>query len=127
MTLINVGNSAVTLINVFTVQPEKADELVMLLDKATEQVVCFQPGFVSANIHRGFNGRHVTNYAQWRTMKDFEAMQGNPVGAHECRRPACGQVRAGGLCRGERPFERLMLRSDTLRASCVGQPDRGCD
>src|SRR6476620_3767684 len=79
MTRINVGDSPVTLINVFTVQPEKADELVMLLDEATQQVMRFQPGFVSANIHRSLSGRHVANYAQWRTMKDFESMQRNPV------------------------------------------------
>jgi quinol monooxygenase YgiN len=78
MTQINVGDSPVTLINVFTVQPEKADQLVKLLDDATDQVMRFQPGFVSANIHRSFNGKHVTNYAQWRSMKDFEAMQQNP-------------------------------------------------
>lgn len=37
-----------------------------------------QPGFVSATIHRSLSGKHVTNYAQWRSKEDFEAMQKNP-------------------------------------------------
>ena len=78
MTRINVGDHPVTLINVFTVKPEKAHELVKLLDEATDKVMRRQPGFVSANIHRSLSGRHVTNYAQWRSVEDFEAMQKNP-------------------------------------------------
>jgi heme-degrading monooxygenase HmoA len=75
MTEIVEGNNPITLINVFTVAPEKADELIALLDKATTDVMSRQPGFVSANIHRSLDGRHVANYAQWRTKEDFEAMQ----------------------------------------------------
>ena len=78
MTEIIKGASPVTLINVFTVAPQKADELVRLLDEATDKVMKRQPGFVSANIHRSFSGTHVTNYAQWRSKEDFEAMQRNP-------------------------------------------------
>ena len=44
-----------------TVAPEKADELVTLLDKATADVMSRQPGFVSANIRRSLDGKHVTN------------------------------------------------------------------
>ena len=36
------------------------------------------PGYVSANLHKGLDGRHVVNYAQWRTREDFEAMLRNP-------------------------------------------------
>ena len=81
MTQIIEGASPVTLINVFTVAPEKADELVKLLEEATDKVMKRQPGFVSANIHRSLSGKHVTNYAQWRSKQDFEAMQRNP----ECK------------------------------------------
>ncbi|MGH7866163.1 MAG: antibiotic biosynthesis monooxygenase [Candidatus Dormibacteraceae bacterium] len=41
-----------TLINVFTVDPEKQDRLVKLLDTATEETIRHLPGFISANIHR---------------------------------------------------------------------------
>lgn len=33
-----------------------------------------QPGYVSASIHKSLDGTRVTNYAQWRTREDFEAM-----------------------------------------------------
>ncbi|MET3899035.1 quinol monooxygenase YgiN [Devosia sp. UYZn731] len=36
------------------------------------------PGFVSANIHSSLDGTRVTNYAQWCSQADFEAMQKNP-------------------------------------------------
>ena len=78
MTQINRGKHPITLINVFTVSPDKADELIKLLDEATVAVMRRQPGFVSANIHKSLNGKHVTNYAQWRSKDDFEAMQKNP-------------------------------------------------
>ena len=38
-----------------------------------------QPGFISANIHRSLDGTKVTNYAQWRSVEDFEAMLKNPA------------------------------------------------
>jgi quinol monooxygenase YgiN len=78
MTHIRKGANPITLINVFTVSPDKADELVELLDEATDTVMKRQPGFVSANIHKSLSGKHVTNYAQWRSKQDFETMQKNP-------------------------------------------------
>jgi quinol monooxygenase YgiN len=71
---ISVETPILTLINVFTVDPAKQDDLVALLDRATEQVMRRQPGFISASIHRSVDGTRVTNYAQWRSRADFEAM-----------------------------------------------------
>lgn len=34
---------------------------------------------MSANIHRSFDGGKVANYAQWRSVEDFEAMLKNPA------------------------------------------------
>ena len=67
MTKIAVDNNVVTLINVFTVRPEQQQLLVDLLVEATEAVMKYQPGFVSANIHKSLDGTRVTNYAQWRS------------------------------------------------------------
>ncbi|HEX2810633.1 MAG TPA: antibiotic biosynthesis monooxygenase family protein [Kineosporiaceae bacterium] len=64
-----------TLINVFTVPPERQQELLDLLSEATEQVMAAMPGFVSANLHRSEDGTRVVNYAQWRSRQDFAAMQ----------------------------------------------------
>jgi quinol monooxygenase YgiN len=77
-TTISKDQPVVTLINTFTVAPERQEELVNLLVEATENVMKHLPGFVSANIHRGLDGRHVANYAQWRSREAFEAMLRNP-------------------------------------------------
>jgi heme-degrading monooxygenase HmoA len=77
-TTIRAGDDLMTLINVFTVTPERQQELIALLVEATEQVMLRMPGFISANFHRSDDGRHVVNYAQWRSRADFAAMLENP-------------------------------------------------
>jgi heme-degrading monooxygenase HmoA len=74
-TTIQQGDGVMTLINVFTVEPEHQQELLDLLAEATEQVMAALPGFVSANLHRSADGTRVVNYAQWRSLEDFTAMQ----------------------------------------------------
>ena len=63
----------------FTVAPERQQALIDLLAEATEAVMRHQPGFISANLHRSLDGQRVTNYAQWRSRADFEAMLRNPA------------------------------------------------
>ncbi|MBR1232954.1 antibiotic biosynthesis monooxygenase [Bradyrhizobium sp. AUGA SZCCT0182] len=76
-----------------------------MLDEATDKVMKRQPGFVSANIQRSLSGKHVANYAQWRSKEYFEAMQRNP----ECKEhmmaagKARGKIRARALCGGQHP------------------------
>ena len=77
-TLIDRDASLITLINVFEVSADRADALIDLLDRATIEVMRHQPGFVSANIHKSLDGTRVTNYAQWRTVEDFQRMLENP-------------------------------------------------
>jgi quinol monooxygenase YgiN len=78
MTTISKDNNVVTLINVFTVEPENQQRLVDMLVEATEKTMKRLPGFVSANIHKSVDGVRVTNYAQWRRREDFEAIFNNP-------------------------------------------------
>ena len=78
MATIEKGGSVLTLINVFTVEPEKQQKLVTLLIAATERTMKHIPGFMSANIHRSLDGKKVVNYAQWESMAAFEAMRKNP-------------------------------------------------
>lgn len=68
----------ITLINVFHVEPDNQQRLIDLLVEATEKVMSKEPGYISANIHRGLDGTTVANYAQWRSRQDFEAIFGNP-------------------------------------------------
>ena len=80
MTTIAPETPCVTLVNVFRLhQPERQQQLLDVLVEATERVMRFQPGFISANLHRSLDGTHVVNYAQWRSAADFEAMRGNPA------------------------------------------------
>ena len=87
MTTIERHGPHTTLINVFTVEPEKSSELARLLDEATEKVMRHVPGFVSANIHVSTDGTRVVNYAQWESAEALKAMQSDPT-AREHMAPA---------------------------------------
>ena len=78
MTTISQGSDVLTLINVFTVEPAQQQRVVDLLVEATRTVMHRQPGYISANIHQSLDSTRVTNYAQWRSRADFEAMLANP-------------------------------------------------
>ncbi len=79
--MITISSKAnlITLINVFTVEPENQRRLVELLTVATESSVGQAPGFVSARLHRSTDGTKVTMYAQWRSIDDYQAMRRNPL------------------------------------------------
>jgi quinol monooxygenase YgiN len=79
-TISNVSD-ILTLINVFTVEPDAQAKLVQLLVDATQQTMKGLPGFISASIHKSHDGRKVVNYAQWRSQADFDAMRQNPEAA----------------------------------------------
>lgn len=78
MPIISKDNSCVTLINIFTVEPAKQQQLIELLIRATTTTVGNAPGFISASFHRSFDGTKVAVYAQWRSKEDYQAMRGNP-------------------------------------------------
>jgi heme-degrading monooxygenase HmoA len=72
--IITVEAPVFTLINVFEVAPERQSELIEILERATDELIRHFPGFISASIHRGLDGIHVSNYVQWRSKEDFERM-----------------------------------------------------
>ncbi|GAA4994935.1 antibiotic biosynthesis monooxygenase family protein [Actinopolymorpha pittospori] len=76
----------VTVINVFTVEPDNQQMLVELLVQAAQQIMSKQPGYKSARIHRSLDGAKVAVHAQWRSRKDFEGLAGNPEAAVHMRR-----------------------------------------
>jgi quinol monooxygenase YgiN len=78
MATIEKGRELLTLVNVFTVDPDKQQELADVLVRATEETMRHAPGFISASIHRSLDGTKVINYAQWRSPADFAAMKDNP-------------------------------------------------
>ena len=73
------SNTRVTLINVFTVEPQNQQRLIDLLTEATEVSVRDAPGFISARLHRSLDGTKVTMYAEWSSAAAYEAMRSNPT------------------------------------------------
>ena len=63
----------VVLINVFKVQPDRQDALLDMLATMTRAQACL-PGFISATLHRGLNGKTVAT-----TTADWKAMTRNPA------------------------------------------------
>ena len=72
MTTIDDSQAYCTLINVFTVAPEKCQELFTVLQRATGTVMSKLPGYVSANLHLSDDRKTLTNYAQWATLADYQ-------------------------------------------------------
>ena len=85
---ISEDQGVVTLINVFTVAPGQQQRLLDVLVEATGEVMSGLAGFVSANLHTSLDGTKVTNYAQWASREDFEAMLENPAAAAHMREAA---------------------------------------
>ena len=57
MTTISLSRKIVTLINVFTVEPDNQQQLIEMLAGATETSVRHAPGFISSSLHRGLDAR----------------------------------------------------------------------
>lgn len=79
MPTIQTHSPYATLVNVFTVEPEHAQELADVLSRATEEVMQHLPGFRLASIHLSTDRTRVVNYAQWDSAEAFTAMQSNPA------------------------------------------------
>ena len=75
-TIISKDANLVTVINKFSVEPENHKRLLQLLDDL-RVVVEKQPGFISANVHRSFEGTRIVSYAQWNTKEDYQAVYTN--------------------------------------------------
>ena len=78
MTTLDPKDGYLVLINTFTVDPEKADELMAVLSRATEKGMRQRPGFISANLHLSADRKHIANYAQWRSQADIDQMMSDP-------------------------------------------------
>ena len=88
MTTLDPNDGFVVLINTFSVEPDKAEALYAELLKATEMGMQPRPGFVSANLHVSNDRKYVTNYAQWRSQDDIDAMMADPTAQEHMKRAA---------------------------------------
>ncbi|MBV9614321.1 MAG: antibiotic biosynthesis monooxygenase, partial [Ktedonobacteraceae bacterium] len=62
--------SLATMINVFTVEPEKQQQLIETWFKEGKQFERL-PGFISTTLHRSTDGKRVINYAQFQKAEDW--------------------------------------------------------
>lgn len=74
MVTISKDNNALTLINVFTVVPEKQNELLDFLIQNTDEFISKCPGYISASFHKSIDGKNVVVYAQYENMEAFQGM-----------------------------------------------------
>jgi quinol monooxygenase YgiN len=74
----DVDGGAVILLNKFTVQPEDVDEFLKVF-QATTKVMKQQPGFISAQLHRGIAGSSTFfNYAVFESAEHFKRAFNTP-------------------------------------------------
>ena len=62
----------VTLINVFSCEPQNQQRLIHSWIRATEERLGRLPGIISAALHRSQDGTRVVNYAEWKTAENWE-------------------------------------------------------
>lgn len=70
-------NRSITLINVFTVTPEKHNTAADKIAHIYKTFVCNQPGFISATIQKSLDGAKVAAVAQWESQVALSTMQQN--------------------------------------------------
>jgi quinol monooxygenase YgiN len=85
MTTVTEGRYPLTVINIFTVTPDKQADVVRMLSEMTENTVRHHAGFISTSIHTSLDGTKVTNYAQWESKEHLEAMLGNTDAQQQMR------------------------------------------
>lgn len=68
----------VVLINVYRCEAERQGILMERLTELVRAQVDL-PGFVSATLHRGLNGRVCAVHAVWRSQADWKAMARHPA------------------------------------------------
>ena len=69
---------SVILLNKFTVKPEDIDEFLKVFS-ATTEMFKQQPGFISAQLHRGIGGSNTFfNYVIWESAKHFKQAFNRP-------------------------------------------------
>jgi hypothetical protein len=72
--IVNDAAEIFTLINTFTVLPQRQDAVIRSLRDFTEQHARVLPGFIGASVHASLDGHFVVNYVQWASKSNLVAM-----------------------------------------------------
>lgn len=67
-----------TVITTFEMTPATAHELMEALQRAFDEVIRHQPGYVSASLHMNDAMTRICNYSQWSRREDYQAMLRTP-------------------------------------------------
>jgi heme-degrading monooxygenase HmoA len=76
--IISKNNNLLTVLVYFTIKPNHQMEQLDLIRGFVEKAVKKQHGFISANFHTSTDGTRIANYAQWRSVRDYNAAFANP-------------------------------------------------
>ena len=89
----------VTLINVFSCEPQNQERLIDSWVRATEERLGKLPGIISAALHRSKDGTRVVNYAQWKSAEDWANLTriGSLLPAGQDRRRRCEALKQSCL------------------------------
>ena len=71
-------STAVTLINYFTANPGKQQDLARALAQGTRNFFSKQPGSLASSVIVGGDGSKVVNISQWRSAEDIAAFRSDP-------------------------------------------------
>ena len=74
MITISRKDDAVTLINVFTCEPQNQQSLMDAWVRATEETLGKLPGIISASLHKSKDGTRIVNYAQWKSSENWKKL-----------------------------------------------------
>lgn len=74
MPTIQTSNSIQTVITTFDVTPGTCQDLLEALERAFEEFIAKQPGFVAAGLHVNDAQTRIASYSQWAKREDFLAM-----------------------------------------------------
>lgn len=74
----SIAQNPVTLVNIFSVEPPKQQELVALLQQNTEAVIKTLKGWIATSLMASSDGKRVVIHSRWDSPADVEAMRADP-------------------------------------------------
>ena len=72
MAIISPEKKFATVILIFQVDSSLQTNLIEAAKENSQKVMEKKPGFISANLHKSFDGTSMVNYAQWENRKSYE-------------------------------------------------------
>jgi heme-degrading monooxygenase HmoA len=72
LTIISDEKKLASVILIFQVDPKFQTALIDAVKENSQIVMEKKQGFISANLHKSFDGTSVVNYAQWDTRKSYD-------------------------------------------------------